>query len=135
MKNKPFRLFPSTIATSSILLAPALHRSCHANDGDGPPPPQDWLRAGLPVKLSARPLFLRLLISCLGFLSLNARAANFSVPFPAPLPAHPRLIASTEDFTALREQVKTDPVSARFFAELSQRAGNGLMVSAPQAFP
>ena len=68
------------------------------------------------------PLFLRLLISCLGFLSLNARAANFSVPFPAPLPAHHRLLASAEDFTALREQVKTDPVSARFFAELSQQA-------------
>ena len=42
--------------------------------------------------------------------------------FPDPLPAHPRLIASTEDFTALRAQIKTDPVSARFFAELSQRA-------------
>jgi hypothetical protein len=44
MKNKLFRLFPSAIATSSILLAPALHRSCHANDGDGPPPPQGWLK-------------------------------------------------------------------------------------------
>ena len=80
------------------------------------------------------PLFLRLLIGCLGcfsFLSclnLNAQATNISVPmpmpvpFPDPLPAHPRLLASTEDFTALREQVKTDPVSARFFAELSQQA-------------
>ena len=80
------------------------------------------MRAGLPVKLNAVPLFLRLLISCLGFLYLNAHAANFSMPFPNPLPAHPRLLASTEDFTALREQVKTDPVSARFFAELSQQA-------------
>ena len=83
------------------------------------------------------PQFFRLLIGylgCISFLSflscpnLNAQATNISmpmptpIPFPDPLPAHPRLLASTEDFTALREQVKTDPVTARFFAELSQRA-------------
>ena len=30
MKNKPFRLFPSAIAASSILLAPALHAAAIA---------------------------------------------------------------------------------------------------------
>ena len=63
------------------------------------------MRAGLPVKLSAMPLFLRLLISCL---CLNAHAANFSMPFPDPLPAHPRLLASTEDFTAPLAYAETD---------------------------
>jgi len=118
MKNNQFLLFSTSIAAAGIPNSTFLIQ----HFSDSPPPPQDWLRAGLPVKLSAVPLFLRLLIGCLGCLGLNAHAANFSVPFPDPLPAHPRLLASTEDFTALREQVKTDPVSARFFAEISQQA-------------
>ena len=44
------------------------------------------------------------------------------VALPEPMPAHPRLFADAARFVALREQVKTDPVSARIFSDLVRRA-------------
>ena len=40
---------------------------------------------------------------------------------------HPRLLANTEKFSALREQLRTDPVSARIFAHLKNLA-DGMLV-------
>lgn len=41
---------------------------------------------------------------------------------PHPLPSHPRLLASDQDWTRLKNQIQTDPVSARIFASLEKKA-------------
>lgn len=53
-----------------------------------------------------------------------------SVALPDPVPAHPRLFADAPRFSALREQVKTDAVSARIFADLTRRADQMLPLPA-----
>ena len=56
-----------------------------------------------------------------------------SVPLPNPMPQHPRLLADAAKFADLRTQVKTDPVSARFFADLRQRA-DALLAQPPVTY-
>ncbi|MEZ0218321.1 MAG: heparinase, partial [Rariglobus sp.] len=44
------------------------------------------------------------------------------IALPEPMPVHPRLFADAARFAALREQVKTEPTSARIFTDLTRRA-------------
>lgn len=54
-------------------------------------------------------------------MNITATSADKLV-LPDPIPPHPRLLASGADFQRAREQVRTDPVSARIFASLESRA-------------
>lgn len=46
-----------------------------------------------------------------------------SFSLPEPLPAHPRLLASSQDWDRIRQLLKTDAVSARIFLSLERKAG------------
>jgi len=48
--------------------------------------------------------------------------ATDQLVLPDPIPAHPRLLASDADFERVRKQIQSDPVSARIFASLENRA-------------
>ena len=67
---------------------------------------------------------LRLQILCLVILLLMNIPAMPSDPpvLPAPIPAHPRLLASNADFERIREQVRSDTVSAKIFVSLEGKA-------------
>ena len=54
-------------------------------------------------------------------MSLPSMATDQLV-LPDPIPAHPRLLASDADFERVRKQIQSDPVSARIFASLENRA-------------
>ena len=58
----------------------------------------------------------------LGVLALSLPMFASPVALPDPMPVHPRLFADAARFSVLREQVKTDPVSARIFTDLTRRA-------------
>lgn len=47
---------------------------------------------------------------------------------PRPLPPHPRLLAGGEDWPRLKNQIQTDPPSARIFASLEKKAAELLLV-------
>ncbi len=68
------------------------------------------------------PRLLRLLVGFIVCLCPRVRAETISMPLSPPPPSHPRLLVSGDKFASLREQVETDPVSARFFAGLRLRA-------------
>lgn len=47
-----------------------------------------------------------------------------NIHLPSPLPAHPRLLASPEDWARMRELVKTDAPCARIFSALQRKAAH-----------
>ncbi|MFA6288656.1 MAG: heparinase II/III family protein [Opitutaceae bacterium] len=62
-----------------------------------------------------------------------AIAQSVLVALPHPAPNHPRLLADAAKFTALRAQIVGDPVSARIFEDLRQRA-DALLVQPPLTY-
>ncbi len=60
-------------------------------------------------------------------------AHGASVTLPAPVPDHPRLLADAAKFVALRAQIARDPLSARIFTDLRQRA-NAMLVQPPLTY-
>jgi len=60
-------------------------------------------------------------------------AQGASVTLPAPMPDHPRLLVDAAKFTALRAQIVADPVSARIFKDLRQRA-DAMLVQPPLTY-
>ena len=65
---------------------------------------------------------LKLIAGILLLMKMTAMPAEKLV-LPDPIPAHPRLLASDADFERVRKQIQSDPVSARIFASLENRAG------------
>ncbi len=66
-------------------------------------------------------------------LSLSMIAQGASVTLPAPMPDHPRLLVDAAKFTALRAQIVADPLSARIFKDLRQRA-DAMLVQPPLTY-
>jgi hypothetical protein len=54
--------------------------------------------------------------------------STLEIILPAPLPAHPRLLASPDDWIRLRRHVREDTASARIFATLQKKADELLTV-------
>jgi len=50
---------------------------------------------------------------------------------PSPLPDHPRLLASADDWSRLREQIHADPASAALFASLEAQGAKALKAPLP----
>ena len=64
----------------------------------------------------------RLLLSLIMSATLTVPAQSAPVLLPETVPPHPRLLADSAQFVALRTQVKTDPVSRFLFSHLLQQA-------------
>jgi len=76
------------------------------------------------------PRFYCLLLWLVVGLTLPIVGQGAPVTLPAPVPEHPRLLADKSKFASLRGQIASDPVSARIFADLRQRA-DALLVQPP----
>ena len=77
-----------------------------------------------PLQHDLTTFLFRTCLLCLAALQLMGTAlpAADTVVLPEPIPAHPRLLVSNEDWERLRKQVKSDPVSARLFLSLEKAA-------------
>jgi len=87
----------------------------------------------LPLSVSAFPRSFRFLFVTLLAFSLfgGSRVSGGELVLPDPLPEHPRLLATPEDWSRLREQVRTDPVSAEIFASVEEQANAALTAPLP----
>jgi len=61
----------------------------------------------------------------------TASAAEAFV-LPNPIPPHPRLLAAKRDWERIRKQIQTDPVSAKIFAVLENKAKQALAEPPPK---